>query len=472
MAAVVSLVRRDDFVSDVDSLSFMGYTDGIQLAESGWVPAVPSENDPSLAEALTLRVRGSSADNLAAKLQGLDEKIRQVARYGDPQEMYGVWLRAQQLGETGARQALVLSARRSAVPMWEAAARDSFLVHTYGLALERTPWWEDDSAVVYGLTGLSTVGGMDDYTTYGGSPGALLGDYAARLAAIDFDGESGGGGPLTKFWMGFRTERFGARANFQPTWSLEKGAAFDTDTTGAHTNADANAKDGYKTITTFATVATMLRRATIRVSDVTTHPTDQRGTYLVLLRAKLSSAGTVNVRLADALYSTTTFAARDRVQITSTSWQFYEMGTVKIPSPGRVISGLDLLSNYALGVDAEQIGGTSGTPALHCDCLVLIPVGEGWCSADIGHATLGVQFSGSDTQPLYLQDRADGTKASVWVSGGKPKILGVPRISGGLPQGSGILVVAAQRNAVSTLADTLTVNMQVYRRWDTLRGAE
>lgn len=474
MTAILKLVQRDDFLSDVDSLDLLNFAAGWELEDNGWQQGVAAEGDSSVIETLTLLARGTTHDNLAAAVQALDLKLQQIARYANNDaEQYGVWLRCKMVNETGTRQALVRSARRSPVPMWSGvvniASGGYYYAQTYTLALERTPYWEADSHVVYGAApGVNCVGGTYDHTTYGGSPGALHGDVAARVALATLAGYAGGGGPLTKFWCGFRTNRMGNRANFQATWSLRKAGGFGSDTTGGTTNADATAKDGYKVITTFA-VPTMARRAKIRVSDVTANTTDQRGSFLVLLRAKLNAAGTVDVRLADGLYSAPAMAVRDRVSVSGTSWQLYELGTVQIPSPGRQIAGVWAIDSYALAVDAERI---TGTPQLHLDCLVMIPVTEGWFSVDMGNPAGITGGEGVQTGTLlYLVDRPEGQKYSTYVDTGLPLSVGAPRVADGMPAGNGIFVLAGQRVASSVLADAVNVTFQVYPRWETLRGA-
>lgn len=468
MTATLALVRRDDFLSDVDSLNLLDWSAGWALIDDGWRQAIPAANEQSLIETLTLAVRGATHDALTAAVQALDLKLQQVRYYAENEaELYGVWLRCKMTNETGTRQALVLSAKRSPAPLWIGEIKiptgGYYYAQRYTLALERSPLWETDSHVVYGaLPAINTVGGTFDYATYSGSPGAVAGDVAARVALAALEGYVGSGGPLTKFWCGFRTNRLGNRANFQATWSFHHAIGLDADTT---TTADASAKDGSRTTTTFATVPTMLRRAKIRTMDVAGSPADQRGTFIILLRAKLSAAGTVDVRLSSGLSNSPALAALDRVSIEGTSWQFYEMGTVQIPSPGRQISGLWSINQYALAIDAERI---SGTPQLHLDCFVLIPTTEGWFSADMGPNLTGDGVSNGNT--LYVVDRADGQKYSIYLSAGVPFSVSAPRVTGGLPPGAGIVVLAGQRQASSVLADGVNLTLQVYNRWETLRG--
>lgn len=466
MAYVLTLAKRDDGSADIDTLSLAGYTAGFDMALGGYLPQVVDASDPEawLAESITLRLHGSSVDNVAALEQALQDKVRECQNWQDDAERYGVWLRCQATGETGGRQALLRKLRGKALSdVYTPQLESLYWIRKYALEMERKGLWEETSFSNYTATGLNLVGGMSDLTA--GGSGAVEGDEYARLALTNILGVNGGGGPIERAWLGFRSTRHGTRANFQTYWSLRKSAAFDADTTGGTANADATAKDGYKTITTFATVATLLRRATIRCQDVTANYSDQRGTFTILLRAKNSAAGTVRVRLADGLYSNTTLRTQSRAVISSTSWKFYEMGTVTIPSPAKLFNATSYLQNYAMGIDAERI---SGACSLEMDCLVLIPIDEGFVYAE----GMQVQYSGGSTEPCYIAKKADGRVDATQFISSVAVSMCPAKVSKGMPVGSVSIVGAGQRSTVSTLADNVTVDMYLYRRWKFMRGAE
>ncbi len=465
MAATLALVRRDDFSSDIDTLSLLGYTAGFQLAEDGWDPMTPLEGQDALDEAMTLRVSGSSHDNLAAVLQPLSQKRLEAGWYESGAERYGVWLRAKLTNETNTRQALVKKLNHAARRMHSRAVSAGNKIPEYTLHVRRTPYWEATSSVDYALTSLNSVGGSTDYTTYGGSPGVVVGDVAARLASVKFSGVNGDGGPLNKFWLGFRTNRYGNRANFQSTWSLRNAFYSDTDTSKGTTNPDATAKDGYKTITTFATVPTLLTRIKCRVTDITANPTDQRGNFTVLLRAKTTGTAVVRLRLGDGLQGDATFNYRSRVTLSWLSWQFVELGSVQIPNIGRLVEGSSYASNTTLVIDAERV---SGSGNLEMDCLIMVPTDEGWLYGEGG----SVEYTGGDSRPFYVQEKADGRKEAMAFASSLPSAVGTAKITGGLPVGNGILVLGAMRATSSTLTDVCNLDMRAYPRWESLRGAE
>ncbi len=464
MAFTLSLIKRDDFTVDISSLVLTGYTQGIDLAEGAWIPGIAGDEDEEVEEVLNLRIKSNSVDGLATILQNLSEKIKEVGNFKDDVEQYGVWLKAQLVGETNSRYALITRAGQKAITPFAARQVEAgYFVKEYQLGLVRTPWWEATGIKLYQPTELNLVGGVFNYTTYVGSPGVVVGDTAARIAYMKIKGHaSSSTNALQKFWFGFRSPRFGTLANFQSYWSLRKGIGFGADTTGGLTNVDATAKDGYKTITTFATTPALSWRVDIRVRDITANYTDQRGSYTVLLRAKNSAAGTVRVRMEDGFYYSAGYRTQARVSISSSSWQFYELGTVRIPSPGRLINGISDTGEYRIRIDAERI---SGGCALEMDCLVMIPNNEGYIFSD------GCMVYDT-VQDTRIVQSADGRNFSVEYIGTWEQKVGKPRVFGGLPLGNGIVVAAGQQPTVSVLADHVDLDINVYNRWAVLRGAE
>lgn len=476
MALQLKLVQRSDFTADVDDLDLLSFNEGFSTLEDGILPAVGVGDQP-IDEVITVMAQGTSIDNLAVVLNTLEDKEQQILQYNDSEaQKYGVWLRTQLYGESYARQTLLRFLQHKPITsIYNCTAEKEYLAQQYQVALKRMPWWEAIESRDYTPgTDVSCVGGTIDYTTYAGGPGSVIGTLPARLAKMAFHGSATGGGPLYKFWAGFRTDRYGTRANFVPAWHIHDCPIRDNDTLLAADVADATAVGGFRATTTFATVTTLLRRVTARVGDITANYTDQRGRFTVLLRAKTTAAGTVRVRLADGIYNVATpadsqYRVGSRVPISSTSWQLYELGTVQIPTPGHLVGGTSYLEFYALGIDAELV---SGSCDLDMDTLILIPMDEGFVYADGG----AVQEQLGATRPLVVQQHADGNNSCVWfsTSSGRdnPHNIGNVSVINGMPIGAGLLVLAGQRAAVSTLADAVRLEMKVYPRWKTLRGNE
>ena len=467
MAAQVKLVRRRDFGSDISSLSLFNYEDGFSLTRDGWIQAVARDGDMRTSEAMTLRVEASSHDDLASTLQALDDKLREVAWYNDAAERYGVWLRAQLPDETEARQALITQAGGEiGSPVLAPPLSPGNALRQYHLALERIPFWEATSHITFNVDYVNCTGGQAYYVTTD-PPGEIYGDVPARLASLSFKGRSGGG-TLYEFWLGFRTDRFGVRGNFAPVWECEDGS-LDNDTTSV---ADATAHGGYKAECTFDGSAAMLERATVAIEDVTTNYADQRGSFIVLLRAKVDSGTTCRVRLFDGFESTAALGvdaqwrSQQRVIVDSTSWLLHPLGTIDIPPSGDCILS-DSLRHFALMVKAER---TAGSDSLHLDSLILIPQGEGAVYAGGG----GVQYSvPGDPRPIKIRHYADGPIAAWAYYQNMPIVTAnVEPHKYGLPVGIGDLVLAGQGASSHTLTDAVDIELQIYPRYRTLRGAE
>lgn len=458
MAFVLTLVKKDDFSGDVSTLSLAGYTAGFDLAEKGWAPTVPQQGDERLLETIRLRAAGASIDGLAAYEQALRDYLREMHHESlEDTHKYEVWVRVQAEGETLARQAMITGWRLQSSSEFAFPARFKFTLPQYQMALERTAWWEDTAATTYTCNNMNLVGGMASY-------GAVYGDTWARLAQIKVGSDVGA---PEKIWMGFRSERFGTAANFQPVWNLRLGHTFGTDTTGGITNADVTAQDGFKVITTFATDATLVSRVKIVVDNVTANEADQRGRFLVLLRCKVGAATVCRVRMKDGFRYASNFRTQSRVVVSDTDWNVYELGTVQIPSPGH-LQASGTFVNYQIDIEAERV---SGANALDLDCLIMIPIAEGWAYGE------EAAINPASSNDYYILSRAGGQKVSMTVNAGSGTVYypGVPRVEGGLPVGStGYVVMAGGRVTAGGVATSAQVDvvMTAYHRWAHLRGAE
>lgn len=144
MTGELKLVRTYDGTADIDTLNLLDYTDGIDVAYDGWIPKVPTQDETEVLETLTLRVRGTSHDDLASKLQ----RIAQFSEYArwyreNSSERYGVWLRAKLSDESESRQTFVHNIDHApAASIYSRAVREESHVNNYLMQLRRVPYWE------------------------------------------------------------------------------------------------------------------------------------------------------------------------------------------------------------------------------------------------------------------------------------------------------------------------------------------
>jgi len=467
MAVQLKLVRFEDGTGDIDNISLLANTDGFDLDYyDGWTQAVPQGLTPgNLAETLNLIAKGTAQtgpvvtakDNLAANLQGLDDKLKQAEWYwDDPTERYGVWLRAQLTDETNVRQALI---RRGEGQPGESSygpyTDRGNVMRRYTLALERLPWWESTAPITYSPTGpLSCSGGT-------GAHGTIPGDVPARAYVTNISCSDA----LDECWFGFRTARFGTIANFVPVWECDDGTVYAG--TGTTEQADymecdfsAGDPDG----------EALQSRFYVKVSDVTANYSDQRGQFIVLMRAQLSAgATTTRVRLLDG-YSTTASNLRwqDRVVIDDTAWRLYALGTVQIPP----LSGLttdNMFRAYRLCIQAER---TAGAGSLRCDKFILIPIGEGALYASNIAMTSSVYVGRLRTTPQGSNSGWTYSDIAYTTIASSMAVRPQGPYGYTLPVGAGITVFAGQRAASHDETDTVGLAYWTLRRWRTLRGAD
>jgi len=458
MAEQLILVRGNDFVADVDHLHLLDDTDGITLERGGWAPPVALNG--IVTEPFTLTVKGTSHDTLAAKLQGLEAKLKQIDEFlqATP-EKYCVYLRDQATGETGARQALVTG--------WDIRPGHSYhspnyLMEKYLLGLQCVAPWEATADIDKDFSAVSCHGGASAFA-------AVEGSAPARIALTRVIGASG---YTTEIWAGFRTARFGTVANFVSPWQLEAAGSLGTDTAVA-TDATASPGGGGNTklACTFATNAAMVQRARLLASDISAaNYEDQRGTFDLILRAKVDSGVTAVVRLDSGWLGGQTQYGQN-VTITSTAWKYYNVGRITWPPTGRITSYWGGLYAACVFLYAQRTAG-SGSDALHLDCLVPIPVDEG--SFHLSNFTaITDSFDGAIViHPAGIVQALLLGTASAGIAGTSlPSAAGVTLENYRFPVGSaGNLIVAAQ-TASPALTDTVTVSMSYFKRYLSMRGA-
>jgi len=467
MTATIKLVWLDDMAADIDSLDLMGglgAATGFVLKRDGWVQAIASDSDTSVQEVFTFRIKGSSSDNLATQVQALDTKIRQVNDWlkNPGVERYQVWLRVKMNNETLERQAMVKSIRGTAIAVQALEAQLDSDVEDYQVAIERTPWWEDPYAypTTTAKTNINSIGGLATLSE------TIRGDVPARLAKVSLtppDAVS----PMSDYWLGWKTNRFGVAANFQPVWSIgDSGLPLIADTAQV---ADGTAYGTNKLQCTFASGATFLARCINQLGGSTGVDADQRGSYTVLLRAKMSDASVARVRIEAGFAPGITLynpVIRSRQVVSGTAWRLYEVGNVSIP-PTRIYA-THTLTNFAIQLDAERL---SGAGYLDVDCFILIPVDDGMVklSAPIGVTTTG--------KSINVFQRVTDDLGALFEEGGNVlySVIVKPTGKWALPayDDSPVLVVAAQDVTAGSVKGKLVNMSYTYiPRWRTLRGNE
>jgi hypothetical protein len=455
MAMTCSLVVGGDFISDVKSLSLLNNTAGFTLLHNGYAPGMAL--DGIVSDVLTVKVTGTSADNLAVNLQTLEEYFQRARWAVDAPERYHVWLRMKATNETNTRQTLVVGGSHGdKVGFYSHPVPSRNVITNYPIVVDRLPVWEAIASMDPAVVGLSSVGG---HAAVLSSPSLnIVGDVPARIGYTGVAGSAG----LTEFWWGFRTARFGTLANFVSPWECELGTATsdDVDIT-TDTTASPGGGGNTKMLCTFATSSVMTTRFKLPVAQISaSYYEDLRGTFNIIARMKVDTGFSTRVRIAGGLG--TTLSYNDAVAVTATAWTFYDLGRITLPVGGK--AAYSFMQNCFIQFEAQRIAGTlAGGTGLHIDCLVPIPVNEGCAHISGGTGVQNELFVNS----LGQISCNDYTSTSIT---GLASTTGTNPGDYFMPLGYPIVVMAAQRAAGSTLADTVNMGMKCFYRYRTMRG--
>lgn len=430
-----------------------------RLLNGSYVPKVGKR--AKVAETLLLRADGTPTQ-IAAGEQDINDLLERARRWQeDPNTTQGVWLEWSVDGEPGAG---TYAAKRAflydgelALANW-AGGKGAFTKATVRgtMGIVRHPCWEN---VVYEELTSAAVpldGGTVDLTGEAGymgtEPGRIL-----RTSLVHSHGQ-------VRTWIGIRPLYEGIAA-FNAVWECENGTNAIADTTDvADATASPSGGAGIKVQTTFVTSATMTERFQLLVGDILmANYEDMVGGYLVLLRAKVSAAATCYLRMRSGWDTGTQRSYGDYVEVSSTNWHIYELGTVNIPGAGYRDEADPDPRDWGIWLDAERV---SGAGNLECDVLYMVP---SWALAMIDNqansSTVGAALS--------LVTLADDTQRTYEVLVGPPQVITQPDVATSnwlMPREPGVLVVVGDETAGHVLTRTADLTMYYYPRWRLYRA--
>jgi hypothetical protein len=437
--------------------------------------------DPApVQETMYLRLQRTTQNNIASSMQALHQMQVWADQYmKDPTTEDPVWLHAKMDSETGERRALVHSIGIQYGASWfgpEATALDIPLT----IIVLRGPYWENttvrnlpDAApsaaacVVYNYTAAGDVVAAHD----------IVGDVGARVRLFDlYDSASDN---LKTFWMGIRSaNKHGANGitNFVNIWELEDG----TNSTDVSDTVDATASGGNRITVTESAVdwddGSFHSVLYILLSNVSANPEDNFGRFLWLLRGKMSSASTWEIKLRftfpGAGSNPAFFIDGPIVEFSSTSWFNKEMAVMPISLRNiHVITNADFSKdnegNYRIDIYARR---TSGSGDLHLDCLIPIPVDEGSCKL--------VSQESIAADHLIFGESPEGILDGIVYSGSNiTQFVEVESLTDFyLPPGDGRIYCVYEGISASNITDVVIFNNadsgRYYERWLSLRGSE
>ena len=357
----------------VDSMDLLNFAQGFELAEGGWVQQIPAGDNVTLIETLTFRVKATSQDDLAARLQVLDNWITRVGYYQSRAMRTAVWLRVKVAGESEYRQALITrmqyAINESAFgTLWA----DAKFIGTLTIVLERSAFWEEITPQVE--TPVNAFNYLPDVLSV-----VTAGDVQARIWKAVINSNVVGSNRQNTGYLGFKDDRYYDPANFYPVRALngyEAGAGSDVTFVD-----DTATMGGKKLVCDFGTDETLIQRHNLPIKYVTTFDgvnitisestTDSiRGEYLCLMKANITSTAVVRARIKIGYTGASTGdRIYPRLTISGTSPALYEMGVITLPQDRS--SAFNTVLSTSIKLDAELV---SGSGDLEVDSYILIPM--------------------------------------------------------------------------------------------------
>lgn len=471
----MAVVTKIQYGDAGDEVSFQDGDAGIQLLP-GWLARIAplSLDAPNQIEELPIRITGSNHDDLAFHLKELQELQRDSVEYDDGVKTTGVWLHAKLNNETGERRVFTKSIMGDFATSWFGSSGS---IETSGavsniaeipLMIERRPFWES-------ITGTSTPSASQgdaaaflyDYTL---SPGAdVVGDIGARVNQLEISNTTAAV-TIDRLWVGIRSTKFGDPAALVPVWECEDG----TNEALASDVVQALASKGIEVEGTPSGDDTWEKYLTIKTSDAvgSTAYTDNWGTFLWLLRWKVPSSSTFDVELRFGFdgMADSDWMRGGKVRLVGDGNYAVSSGRwiATVPFALNRFSGYPGLSNvsktWAIQIWARR---TSGSGKVYFDCLMPIPLDEGWLIAegmDLANTERFVfgELPCGDTMEISKEDKGPPTA--------RPEI---DTHNFRYPPGDGRLVMAYARASTSVLTDAIDIETgSYYPAWASLRGDE
>lgn len=416
--------------------------------------------------------------SIRTAVQGLEMFLDMAIRYASSNlETISAWFRWQTEGEP-VKRSLIYSYRLEPLddPVYDIHLESH--AARWLLTFTRDYAYEEFEFQTASQNNVSTIGGGWDLTST-----IVGGDEPGRIGALTVRPRNTGIN-LRKMWVGFRPYRGGVSAaeGFSPV--IDFAASHIVGTTVGSTT-----RSGVSNSTSEASNTINGQH----ISDSFGGGTDLDfklshefgssfnayvGRYLVLMRCKITAgSGVCMARVSTALSwpeRKNPIGIGNTQYIENTAWRFVEMGEIELPGTRYVPT-----SFRSLRINIET-GVASGTPTLGIDCLVLIPTDHyaTWDKADFGlggRAWIKTEPEGlvngySLSAPSgFLISEPVAAKAEIggrdWGYPSTKSYLAVNIVN----ETGGYLVVAAERETVSNIADSVDLVIQVYRRWKSFR---
>lgn len=324
-----------------------------------------------------------------------------------------------------------------------------------------------------------------DYTAagYGVAAHDIAGDLSARIGRLIIEPMVGAVGRL---WIGLRSaDRYGQTLNnIVWLWELAE-ATLSAAETGVTVETDSTANAGQMVEITEVDLDwddTWHEALSLEISDITSQEADHFGTFLWLLRARadVSTTWEIQLRFGYIEMADADYIRGPIVDITGpdpTLWDILEMGPATIPFRNLQAIPTTWLSDSNEGEFAIQLWArrTSGSGDLNLDCLIPIPIDEGYLILKkLEDTEMGGAIYIGESPRLELDATAEPGRGGIFSA--QPEI---EDYTFQLPPGDGRMVIAYAAEDQSTLDDGIFLGStlyadfgEYYERWSALRGSD
>lgn len=412
--------------------------------------------------------KAGTMSSIRSAVKGLRRFMNMALEYaGDNSSVYSVWFRWQTTGES-AKRALVLG--YSLEPL-DHEVDDIHLesgAGRYLFSFTRAAAYEEPDSETATTTDVSASGG-------GWWPSTItVGDIPGRIVALRVS-PRGITNDLYKMWVGWRPLRHGLDG-FDPALDFNTTNSLGVTGVTNNTSEAANTLNGQYMRDDFSGGEDMAFKFSSNFDHVQSYQIKEFiGSYIVLLRCKIvSGSGVCQARVSSSFASpdyAKPIALGATQYITNTEWRLIEMGEIELPG-GRVHNMIDIQS---LRVNLET-GRVSGTAVLGVDALILIPSKHfvTWNQATFGNSanpdtaawiithpdnSVGGYVAGS---PVGSADKEVRTYDFAEIGG---RNWAFPITYAGTGAVGGQLIIAAERETVHDITDSVGIIVEVRPRW-------
>jgi hypothetical protein len=389
----------------------------------------------------TLELIGEGTDTALITAATDIERLLEYARlyHSDPLRYYSVWLEANTPNESPRRSLLYGGKLQYRSDVGLSPLIDNEALRAT-VSMTRHPFWENVAVTTVQppAATLSCTGGQ---WLIGGPSGIAPG----RIAITSIVGAVGG--PVDTIWAGIRP-KYRGMTGFISLWELELGTA-GTDTA---VNVEATASAGSEMLTTFVTT-TLVERCSITIAQLGAGTTEHFfGRYLVLLRYRMSAAGTqCGIQMKSGYGWSTTPAENEEIYVaTGTAWRLAELGEIQIPPEGETGLMMGPLSSFQIRLFVEQLAAGN----IELDALILIPSDHSLSVTRCAGSTVVVTREDDELLPYPLAGDTE-CAARDWY----------------MPTEDCLLVLAGEQAAAHVLTDIVAPTLYYHPRWPSYRTA-